>query len=71
MKRTALLRKRKKVFRRYQSQPVDWMVQGISPVLRGWVNGKLLRIGALREYFSFLQDWVERTSQIPAPSHIF
>jgi len=37
-KRTALLRKLKDVFRRYQSQPVDRVVQLINPVLRGWVN---------------------------------
>ncbi|KAI3603025.1 Retron-type RNA-directed DNA polymerase (plasmid) [Cupriavidus necator H850] len=37
-KRTALLRKLKEVFRRYQSQPVDRVVQLINPVPRGWVN---------------------------------
>ena len=37
-KRTALLRKLKEVFRRYQSQPVDRVVELINPVLRGWVN---------------------------------
>ena len=36
-KRTALLRKLKDVFRRYQSQPVSRVVQVINPVLRGWV----------------------------------
>jgi RNA-directed DNA polymerase len=34
-KRTALLRKLKDVFRRYQSQPVDRVVQLINPMLRG------------------------------------
>src|SRR5436190_1218942 len=33
-KRTALLRKLKDVFRRYQSQPVDRVVQLINPMLR-------------------------------------
>src|SRR6202795_76549 len=37
-KRTALLRKLKDVFRRYQSQPVDRVVQLINPMLRGWVS---------------------------------
>ena len=37
-KRTALLRKLKDVFRRYQSQPVDRVITLINPVLRGWVN---------------------------------
>jgi RNA-directed DNA polymerase len=37
-KRTALLRKLKEVFRRFQSQPVDRVVQLINPILRGWVN---------------------------------
>jgi RNA-directed DNA polymerase len=37
-KRTALLRKLEDVFRRYQSQPVDRVIQLINPVLRGWVN---------------------------------
>jgi hypothetical protein len=37
-KRTALQRKLKDVFRRYQSQPVDQVVQLINPMLRGWVN---------------------------------
>src|ERR1700748_2888335 len=37
-KRTALQRKLKDVFRRYQSQPASRVVQLINPVLRGWVN---------------------------------
>ena len=37
-KRTALLRKLKDVFRRYQSQPASRVVQLINPMLRGWVN---------------------------------
>ena len=47
-KRTALLRKLKAVFRRYQSRPVDRLVELINPVLRGWVNyfaiGQLQRV---------------------------
>src|SRR6202163_2509172 len=57
-KRTALLRKLKDVFRRYQSQPVNRVVQVINPVLRGWVN--YFAVGHSSECFSFIQDWVEK-----------
>ncbi|MGF6935687.1 RNA-directed DNA polymerase [Paraburkholderia sp. UCT70] len=57
-KRTALLRKLKEVFRRYQSQPVDRVVQPINPVLRGWVN--YFAVGHSSECFSFIKDWVEK-----------
>ncbi|RDJ97289.1 group II intron reverse transcriptase/maturase [Cupriavidus lacunae] len=57
-KRTALLRKLKEVFRRYQSQPVDRVVQLINPVLRGWVN--YFAVGHASECFSFVKDWVEK-----------
>jgi len=36
-KRTALLRKLKEIFRRYQSQPIERVVAVINPILRGWV----------------------------------
>src|SRR5438477_12673872 len=57
-KRTALLRKLKDVFRRYQSQPVDRVVQLINPMLRGWVN--YFAVGHSSACFSFIKDWVER-----------
>jgi RNA-directed DNA polymerase len=57
-KRTALLRKLKEVFRRYQSQPVDRVVQLINPVLRGWVN--YFAAGHSSECFSFIKGWVEK-----------
>ena len=57
-KRTALLRKLKEVFRRYQSQPVDRVVKLINPILRGWVN--YFAVGHSSECFSFIQDWVEK-----------
>jgi RNA-directed DNA polymerase len=57
-KRTALLRKLKDVFRRYQSQPVDRVVELINPVLRGWVN--YFAVGHSSECFSFIKDWVEK-----------
>ena len=57
-KRTALLRKLKDVFRRYQSQPVGRVVQLINPVLRGWVN--YFAVGHSSECFTFIKDWVEK-----------
>ena len=57
-KRTALLRKLKEVFRRYQSQPVNRVIELINPVLRGWVN--YFAVGHSSECFSFIKDWVEK-----------
>jgi len=57
-KRTALLRKLKAVFRRYQSQPVDRVVQLINPILSGWVN--YFAVGDSSECFEFIKDWVEK-----------
>ena len=57
-KRTALLRKLKEVFRRYQSQPVDRVVQLINPVLRGWVN--YFAVGHSSKCFNIIKDWVEK-----------
>ena len=57
-KRTALLRKLKDIFRRYQSQPASRVVQLINPVLRGWVN--YFAVGHSSECFSMIQDWVEK-----------
>src|SRR5450756_311632 len=57
-KRTALLRKLKDVFRRYQSQPVSRVVQLINPVLRGWVN--YFAVGHSSECFNFIKHWVEK-----------
>ena len=62
-KRTALLRKLKDVFRRYQSQPVDRVVQSINPVLRGWVN--YFAVGHSSACFSFIKDWVEKKVRRP------
>lgn len=50
--------KLKEVFRRYQSQPVDRVVELINPVLRGWVN--YFAVGHSSECFSFIKDWVEK-----------
>ena len=52
-KRTALLRKLKDMFRRYQSQPVDLVVKLINPILCGWVN--YFAVGHSSEFFSFIR----------------
>ena len=57
-KRTALLRKLKDVFRRYQSQPVDRVIKLINPMLRGWVA--YFAVGNSSECFGFIKDWVEK-----------
>ena len=56
--RTALLRKLKEIFRRYQSQPVDRVVELINPMLRGWVN--YFRVGHSSRCFGYVKDWVEK-----------
>ena len=57
-KRTALLRKLKEIFRRYQSQPVGRVVMLINPILRGWVN--YFAIGHSSRCFGYVRDWVEK-----------
>jgi RNA-directed DNA polymerase len=57
-KRTEVVRKLKEIFRRYQSQPVDRVVQLINPILRGWVN--YFAIGDSGRCFTYLKDWVEK-----------
>ena len=57
-KRTALLRKLKEIFRRFQSQPAGRVVQLINPILRGWVN--YFAVGHSSRCFSFVRDWVEK-----------
>lgn len=60
-KRTALLRKLKETFRRFQSQPLDRVVGLINPVLRGWVA--YFAIGHSSNCFSFIKDWVEKKAR--------
>jgi RNA-directed DNA polymerase len=57
-KRTALLRKLKDIFRRYESQPVDRVVDLINPILRGWV--RYFAVGDSSRCFGFIKDWVEK-----------
>jgi RNA-directed DNA polymerase len=54
--RTALLNNLKEIFRRFQSQPVDRVIELINPVLRGWVN--YFRIGHSSRCFGYVKDWV-------------
>jgi RNA-directed DNA polymerase len=57
-KRTALWRKLKEIFRRYQSQPIDRVIQLINPILRGWV--RYFAVGDASRCFGFVKDWVEK-----------
>jgi RNA-directed DNA polymerase len=57
-RRTVLLRKLKEIFRRYQSQPVERVVERINPILRGWVN--YFAIGHSSRCFGYVRDWVEK-----------
>ena len=57
-RRTALLRKLKEIFRRYQSQPVGRVVTLINPILP-WV-GELLRDRTFEPVFGYVRDWVEK-----------
>ena len=57
-KRTALLRKLKEIFRRYQSQPIARVIALINPILRGWV--RYFAVGDASRCFSYIKDWVEK-----------
>ena len=56
--RTALLSKLKEIFRSFQSQPLDRVIELINPVLRGWVN--YFRVGHSSRCFGYVKDWVEK-----------
>jgi len=57
-KRTALLCRLKPIFRRFESQSTQKLVEHINPILRGWVN--YFAIGNSSRCFSFVRDWVEK-----------
>jgi len=59
--RTELLSKLKDAFRRGESQPVDWVIQRINPVLRGWTN--YFRVGNASQCFGYVKDWVEKKTR--------
>jgi RNA-directed DNA polymerase len=56
--RTALLRKLREEFQRWDSQPVGRVIAEINPILRGWVN--YFRIGNSARCLTFVKDWVEK-----------
>jgi len=56
--RTALLRKLKDLCRRYESQPVDRVLDLINPIRRGWVRS--FAVGDSSRCFGFIKDWVEK-----------
>ena len=56
--RTALLRRLKELFRRYQSQPVGRVIELINPILRGWVT--YFAVGHSARCFRYVQDWVAK-----------
>lgn len=57
-KRTELLGKLREIFRSLRSQPVEWVVAKINPILRGWVN--YFRIGNSSRCFSYIRCHVEK-----------
>jgi RNA-directed DNA polymerase len=62
-KRTALLQKLKEIVRRYESQPVERVVDLINPILRGWV--RYCAVGDSSRCFGFIKDWVEKKVRRP------
>jgi len=56
--RKALLTKLKKIFRTLRSRPIEWLIQAINPMLRGWLN--YFRIGNCSKGFSYIKWWVIR-----------
>jgi RNA-directed DNA polymerase len=56
--RTSVLGQIKEVFGRFQSQPVDRVIDLINPILRGWVS--YFRIGHSSRCFGYVRDWVEK-----------
>ncbi len=59
--RNTLLSKIKDIFRRFQSQPVERVVELINPILRGWVN--YFRVGQSSRCFGYVKDWVEKKTR--------
>jgi len=48
----------KLVFRRFVSQPVEWVIEQINPILRGWVN--YFAFGHSSRCFAFVRQWLEK-----------
>lgn len=55
--RKLLLQKLSKIFRSLRSQPIEWVINTINPILRGWVN--YYRVGNVSRCFSYVKWWVE------------
>jgi len=70
-KRTALLGKLRDIFRRFQSQPVDRVIELINPILRGWVNyfavGQLQSVLQLRPRLGGKEDQASHVASPEAP----
>jgi len=62
-KRTALLRQLKAICRRYESQPVERVVDLINPMLRGWVRD--FAVGDSSRCFGCIKDGVEKKVRRP------
>jgi RNA-directed DNA polymerase len=59
--RTALLQRLKEIFRRFDSQPVERVIELINPILRGWVN--YFRVGHSSRCFGYVRQWVEKKTR--------
>lgn len=53
-----LRQKLRGIFRQHRSQPIQWVISEINPILAGWLN--YFRIGHASRQFSLLQFWVEK-----------
>jgi RNA-directed DNA polymerase len=42
----------------FVSQPVEWVIEQINPILRGWVN--YFAIGNSSRCFAYVRRWVEK-----------
>lgn len=56
--RKNLLQKLSTIFRSLRSQPIEWVINKINPILRGWVN--YFRVGNVSRCFSYVKWWVDR-----------
>lgn len=57
-KRTELIRKLKRIFKRHVSQPIGKVIEIINPILRGFVN--YFGFGNASRCFSYVRMWVDR-----------
>jgi RNA-directed DNA polymerase len=57
-RRTALIGKLKAIFRGYRSQPIEWVIEQLNLIVRGWVN--YFAIGDASRCFGYVRNWVEK-----------